>query len=151
MDDRLPRRATLDGEPESVSFRNLFVIHRSGRATFEDQRELEQRMVDRAVAYPGVVGVAVLIPSEVPPAEPNVRREILALLTRRAPLIRGLVWVIGASGAEAASIRAVATSYSVALRQHYPTYMAGDLRGALKWLLPLLGDPARLVELDLTI
>lgn len=151
MDDRLARRATLDGELESVSFRDIFVIVRSGRATFENQRELEKRMVDLAAGYPGGVGVAVLIPSNVPPAEAHVRREILALLTRQALRIRGLVWVIGASGFQAASVRAVATSYSVALRQHYPTYMAGDLRGALKWLLPLLGGPARLADLDLTI
>jgi hypothetical protein len=151
VDDRLTRRATLDGELESVSFRDLFVIHRGGRATVDNQRELEQRLVDLAASYPGGVGVAVLIPSDVPPAEAQVRREIVALLTRQAARIRGLVWVIGASGAEAASVRTVVTGYSVALRQHYPTFMAGDLRGALKWLLPLLGGPARLAELELTI
>lgn len=151
MDDRLTRRATLDGELESVSYRDLFIIVRGGRATVENQRELERRLVERAVDFPGGIGVAVLIPSEVPPAEAHVRREILALLTRQASRIRGLVWVIAASGFQAAGVRAVATSYSVALRQHYPTFMATDLRGALKWLLPLLGGPARLAELELTI
>jgi hypothetical protein len=29
--------------------------------------------------------------------------------------------------------------------------MATDLRGALKWLLPLLGGPARLADLDPTL
>ena len=86
-----------------------------------------------------------------PPAEAHVRREIVALLTRQASRIRGLVWVIAASGSEAAAIRAVATSYSVALRRHYPTFMAADLRGALKWLLALLGGPARLAALEPTI
>ncbi|MEP7122557.1 MAG: hypothetical protein ABJE95_16665 [Byssovorax sp.] len=151
MEDRLTRRATLDGELESVSYRDLFVIVRSGRASVENQRELERRLVELAASYPSGVGVAVLIPASVPPADAPVRREIVALLTRQVSRIRGLVWVIGASGSEAASVRAVATSYSVALRQHYPTFMATDLRGALKWLLPLLGGEARLADLDLTL
>lgn len=147
----MTRRATLDGELESVSFRDLFVILRSGRATVENQRELERRLVERAASYPGGLGVAVVISSEVAPADDQVRREIIALLTRQAPRIRGLSWVIAGSGFHAAATRAVATSYSVVLRQHYPTFIASDLRGALTWLLPLLGGPARLADIDLAI
>lgn len=147
----MTRRATLDGELESVSFRDLFIILRSGRATVENQRELERRLVERAGSYPGGLGIAVIIPSDVSPPDDSVRREITALLTRQASRIRGLAWVIASSGFHAATTRAVVTSYSVALRQHYPTYMANDLRGALSWLLPLLGGPARLADLDLAV
>jgi hypothetical protein len=149
--DRVTRRPTLDGELESVSYRDLFVIARNGRATVENQRELERRLVERAVGFPKGLGVAVIIPSDVTPADEQVRREIVALLIRQAPRIRGLSWVIASTGFRAASIRAVATSYSVALRRHYPTFMASDLRGALTWLLPLLGGAKRLTEIDLAI
>jgi hypothetical protein len=151
VDGPITRRGTLDGELESVSFLDLFVIVRSGRATLENQRELERRLVEQASDHPGGLGVAVLIASDVLPADDRVRREIMALLTRQASRIRGLVWVIAASGFHAAAIRAVATSYSVALRQHYPTFMSSDVRGALTWLLPLLGGPARLDDLPLAL
>ncbi len=142
---------TQDREIESITFRDLFLIVRCGRATLDNQRELERFLVERAGSSPGGLGVAVLIPSDVFPPENHLRREILALLTRQASRIRGLVWVIAASGFHAAAIRAAATSSSVGLRQHYPTFIAGDLRGTLTWLLPLLGGPARLAELNLTI
>jgi hypothetical protein len=143
-------RTTQDGELQSVVWRDVFVILRNGRATVENQRELERRMIERSHGFPGGIGVMVLIHSNAPMPDEEVRRELVALFSRQSSRIRGLVWVIQGTGFQAAAVRAVLTSFSLAAKQTYPTYIANDVRSALVWLLPLLeGASARLADADL--
>ncbi|HKU38510.1 MAG TPA: hypothetical protein VJR89_10195 [Polyangiales bacterium] len=131
-----------------VMWRDVFALVDQGQTKAEDYPILEALVRDQAERHPGGLACLVIIPPTASPPPDDVRRAISDVLSRLAPKLRCLSWLVEGSGFRAAAVRATLAGLRMWSRPPYPTLVASDLGEALRWMLPHLENgPARLSQI----
>jgi hypothetical protein len=135
-----------------VMWRDIFALVDQGRSEVDDYPILERMVCEQADNHPAGLACLVIIPSTATPPSDEVRRAINDVLTRLGPRLRCLCWLVEGSGFRAATVRAALAGLRILSRPPYPTHVAGDLRGALRWVMPQLRDgSARLDDIPVAM
>jgi len=123
-----------------VMWRDVFALVDQGKTEVSDYPILERMVLEQAARYSGGLGCLVIIPSTASPPSEEVRRAINETLTRLAPKLRCLSWLVEGSGFRAATVRAALSGLRMLNRPPYPTLIASDMTEAVGWILPHLSD-----------
>jgi hypothetical protein len=123
-----------------VMWKDIFALVDQGRTEVADYPILERMVCEQAVKHPVGLACLVIIPSTATPPSDEVRRAINDVLTRLGPKLRCLCWLVEGSGFRAATVRAALAGLRILSRPPYPTLVSGDLRTALRWVMPHLQD-----------
>jgi hypothetical protein len=122
--------------PAPVSlWRDLFVLVDKGDTKVSDYPILEKMVLEQSEEHPGGLGCLVIIPANASPPPDDVRAAIKGVLTRLAPKLRCLCWVVEGSGFRAAAVRATLTGLRMFSRPPYPTNVASSMSQALTWVM----------------
>jgi hypothetical protein len=113
---------------------DVFALVDDGQITAAEYMELEQLLVARGAAHSGGLGCVVVIPAGTKPPSEAQRVAIASMLTRAAPFLTGLAWVVEGRGFEGAAVRGILLGLSLFGRRPYPTHVGTELRDALGWL-----------------
>jgi hypothetical protein len=119
-----------------IIWRDLFVLVDKGSAKVSDYPILERMVLDQSTRYPEGLGCIVIIPATASPPPDDVRQAIKDVLTRLAPKLRCLCWVVEGSGFRAAAVRGALTGLRMFSRPPYPTNVAGSMGAGISWALP---------------
>lgn len=129
-----PRTATPPIHAPVVFVDDVFAIIDDGETHEAEYLELGRRVEAHAENHPRGLGCVVVIPAGTKPPEEAQRKVIDATLTRLAPKLRALVWVVEERGFYAAITRSILVGLSLYGRRPYPTQVSSSLTDALHWL-----------------
>jgi hypothetical protein len=118
-----------------VLWRDIFALVDRGRTSVSDYPALEAMVRKQAEQYPRGLGCLVIIPANADPPPDDVRRAINDVLTRLAPSLLCLCWLVEGRGFRAAAVRAALAGLRIARRPPYPTTVASDMIAALRWII----------------
>jgi hypothetical protein len=122
-----------------ILWRNVFVLVDNGKVSASEYGTLKQRIIAQAAGFKEGVGGLIIIPRNATPPPEDVRNAINDALRGLADALRCVCWVVEGSGFQAAMVRGVLNGIRLFSRNHYPTFITGNLDEALSWLLPQLG------------
>lgn len=133
-----------------IQWQDLFVIVDDGTIEMERYAPIEVAMEAHAKhCVQGMACLVILPPGAKPPPE-DVKRRVKDLLTRLAPSLSCLAYVIEGSGFKAAAARASLVSMKIFASRPYPIFVETSLRVALNKVLPHM-PRGKAITLDVTV
>jgi hypothetical protein len=111
----------------------MFAVIDDGTASADDYRAIERLVAERATRL-GKLGCIAVIPQGPKIPSEDQRRVIDGTLSRLAPHLAGLAWVVEERGFQGAAVRGVLTALSLYGGRPYPTHVSSTVEGALGWL-----------------
>lgn len=119
-----------------IQWQDLFVLFDNG--SIESYDAIESAAREQAKQFPqGIVCLCVLPPDAKPPPE-NIKRTVKGVLTRLAPSLTALAYVIEGTGFKGVAARAALVGMKVFASRPYPIYVETSVKEALTKVLPHL-------------
>lgn len=121
-----------------IQWQDLFTIIDNGSVPISRYGLIESAMREQAKLFPeGIVCLVVLPPDSRPPPD-DVKRSVKNSLTRLAPSLSALGYVIEGTGFRGVAARAALVGMKIFTSRPYPVYVETSLHEALKKVLPHL-------------
>lgn len=121
-----------------LRWQDLFAIVDDGSLPLARYDAIELAMREHAKQHAeGIVCMVILPPDSRPPPD-DVKRAVKTLLTRMAPQISCLAYVIEGSGFKAVAVRAALVGMKIFSSRPYPIYVETSLSDAIRKVMPHL-------------
>jgi hypothetical protein len=119
-----------------IQWQDLFVLFDDGAIKYYDPIESAAR--EQAKQFPqGIVCLCILPPDAKPPPD-DIKRTVKGVLTRLAPALTALAYVIEGTGFRGVAARATLVGMKIFASRPYPIYVETSMEDALKKVLPHL-------------
>jgi len=123
---------------EFLLWHDLFVVIDNGSIPLARYGAIEAAMRDQAKMFPQGIANLTILPADARPPPELVRREVKSLLTRIAPSLSSLTYLIEGTGFKGVTARATLVGMKIFASRPYPIYVEVSLHEALKNVLPHL-------------
>ena len=121
-----------------VQWQDLFAIIDDGSTPLARYDAIEAAMLDQAKKFPQGIACLVILPPGAKPPPDDVKRCVKDQLTRMAPSLLCLTYVIEGSGFKAVAARAALVSMKIFASRPYPIYVETSMPEALHKVVPHL-------------
>lgn len=123
---------------EFLSWHDLFVVVDDGSIPLARYGAIEAAMRERAKAFPRGIANLTILPVNARPPPENVKRAVKSLLTRIAPTLSSLSYLIEGTGFKGVAARATLVGMKIFASRPYPIYVEVSLHEVLRKILPHL-------------
>lgn len=123
---------------EFLSWHDLFVVVDDGSVPLARYGAIEAAMREVAKSFPNGIANLTILPANARPPPETVRRAVKNLLTRFAPSLSSLTYLIEGTGFKGVAARATLVGMKIFASRPYPIYVEISLHEALKKILPHL-------------
>jgi hypothetical protein len=114
-----------------IQWQDLFVLVDDGAIPISGYGLVETAIRDQAAVYPRGVAVLCILPAHAKPPPDEVKRIVKDTLTRLAPSLSTLAYVIEGTGFKGVAARAALIGMKIFSSRPYPIYVETSLREAL--------------------
>ena len=114
-----------------IQWQDLFVMVDNGSLPATQYVAFERTVRDQAKPYPGGVAILCILPPEARPPPDDVKRFVKSALTRLAPSMSCLGYVIEGTGFRGVTVRATLVGMKIFSSRPYPIYVEVSLVQAL--------------------
>jgi hypothetical protein len=114
-----------------IQWQDLFVMTDDGSLPIARYATLELTIREQARNYPKGVGILVILPPETRPPPDDVKKCVKATLTRLAPVMSSLGYVIEGTGFKGVAARATLVGMKIFSSRPYQIYVETSLREAI--------------------
>lgn len=114
-----------------IQWQDLFVLVDDGAIPISRYTPLEVGIRDLARTHPQGVALMVILPPDTRPPPEDVKRYVKATLTRLAPSLSSLAYVIEGTGFKAVAVRATLVGMKIFSSRPYPIYVEVSVREAV--------------------
>jgi len=121
-----------------IQWQDLFAIVDDGTIPLGRYDPIEFAMHEHAKHYPQGIACFVILPPGTKPPPDETKRRVKDLLTRLAPSLSCLAYVIEGSGFKAVAARAALVSMKIFASRPYPIYVETSMKDGLTRVLPYL-------------
>jgi hypothetical protein len=121
-----------------IRWQDLFTIVDDGSIPLARYGVIETAMGEHASQHPHGIACMVILPPDSRPPPDDVKRAVKVLLTRLAPQISCLAYVIEGSGFKAVAVRATLVGMKIFSSRPYPIYVETSLSDAICKVVPHL-------------
>lgn len=119
-----------------IQWQDLFVIFDDGAIKYYEP--IESAMREQAKRFPqGIVCLCILPPDAKPPPD-DIKRTVKSVLTRLAPSLTALAYVIEGTGFKGVAARATLVGMKIFASRPYPIYVETSMQSVLEKVLPHL-------------
>ena len=135
-----------------ISWRDIFVLIDTGRATAADYKPACAAIVAQSGRFPSGIGCLTIIPEDAVRPSDEGRRTINDAIASVEQNLRCMCWLVEGTGFQAATARAILTGIRLFGRQKYATNVVTSLQQGLAWVLPHLeGETTRLPQVPIAV
>lgn len=121
-----------------IQWQDLFALIDNGALPVSRYAPMEAALREQATSYPQGVACLVILPPDTKPPPEDVKRTVKSLLTRLAPSLSCLAYVIEGTGFKGVAARATLVGMKIFASRPYPIYVEVSLHEAIKKMLPHL-------------
>jgi hypothetical protein len=114
-----------------IQWQDLFVMIDDGSLPMARYTSLENSIREQARNYPRGVGILCILPPETRPPPDDVKKCVKATLTRLAPVISSLAYVIEGTGFKGVAARATLVGMKIFSSRPYQIYVETSVREAI--------------------
>lgn len=114
-----------------IQYQDLFVLIDDGTIPVARYAPLEAAIREQAKTYPRGISLLCVLPADTRPPPDEVKRNVKATLTRLAPSISSLAYVIEGTGFKAVAVRATLVGMKIFSSRPYPIYVEVSVREAI--------------------
>ena len=133
-----------------IQWHDLFVVIDNGSIPLPRYGPIEAAMREQAKMFPEGIALFGILPADAKPPPDDVKRHVKNLLTRMAPSVSCLVYVIEGTGFKGVAARATLVGMKIFASRPYPIYVEVSMHEALKKTLPHLHH-GRTVTTDVNV
>lgn len=133
-----------------LRWQDLFTVVDDGSIPVARYDPIESAMRDLARQYPKGIACLVILPPDTRPPPDDVKRAVKGLLTRMAPQLSCLAYVIEGTGFKGVAARATLVGMKIFSSRPYPIYVETSMADAIKKVLPHL-TIGRTVTTDVSV
>jgi hypothetical protein len=133
-----------------IQWQDLFAVIDNGSIPLARYGPIESAMRDQAKLFPQGIACFVILPPDAKPPPDDIKRAVKSLLTRLAPSLSCLAYVIEGTGFKGVAARATLVGMKIFASRPYPIYVEISLHEALKKVLPHLAH-GRTVTTDVNV
>lgn len=133
-----------------IQWQDLFAIIDNGSVPISRYGLLESAMREQAKLFPQGIVCLVILPPDTKPPPDDIKRAVKSSLTRLAPSLSCLAYVIEGTGFRGVAARAALVGMKIFTSRPYPVYVETSLHEALKKVLPHLHH-GRTVTTDVNV
>jgi hypothetical protein len=102
-----------------------------GSITLSRYDPIEQAMREQAKQFPQGIACLVILPPDTRPPPDDIKRAVKNLLTRMAPSLSCLAYVVEGTGFKGVAARAALVGMKIFSSRPYPIYVETSMQGAL--------------------
>jgi hypothetical protein len=121
-----------------IRWQDLFVVVDDGSITTARYDQIESAMREQARQFPAGIACLVILPPDTRPPPDDIKRAVKNLLTRLAPSLTCLAYVVEGTGFKGVAARATLVGMKIFASRPYPIYVETSMSEALAKLLPHL-------------
>jgi hypothetical protein len=121
-----------------IQWHDLFVIIDNGSISLTRYGVIETAMREQAKLFPQGIACLGILPMDAKPPPDDVKRAVKSLLTRMAPSLSCIGYVIEGTGFKGVAARATLVGMKIFASRPYPIYVEVSLHEALTKMLPHL-------------
>jgi hypothetical protein len=114
-----------------IQWQDLFVMIDDGSLPMARYTALEIAIREQARGYPRGIGILVILPPETRPPPDDVKKCVKATLTRLAPIMSSLGYVIEGTGFKGVAARATLVGMKIFSSRPYQIYVETSTREAI--------------------
>lgn len=133
-----------------IQWQDLFTIIDNGSIPLARYGPIETAMREQAKMFSQGIACLVILPPDTKPPPDDIKRTVKGLLTRMAPSLSCLAYVIEGTGFKGVAARATLVGMKIFASRPYPIYVEISLHEALKKILPHLNH-GRTVTTDVNV
>ncbi|HEX3483206.1 MAG TPA: hypothetical protein VHT91_49685, partial [Kofleriaceae bacterium] len=111
-----------------IQWQDLFVLVDDGAIPISRYAPIEAAIREQGRTYTQGVALMCILPSDTRPPPEEVKRFVKATLTRLAPSLSSLAYVIEGSGFKAVAVRATLVGMKIFSSRPYPIYVEVSVR-----------------------
>jgi len=130
-----------------IQWHDLFAVIDDGTITIGRYDSIETAMREQARQFPQGMACLVILPPDARPPPDDIKRTVKSLLTRLAPQLSCLAYVVEGTGFKGVAARATLVGMKIFASRPYPIYVETSMLDALTKVLPHLAR-GRLVTQD---
>jgi len=123
-----------------LSWHDLFVVIDDGSIPLARYGVIEAAMRERVKLFPQGIANLTILPADAKPPPEDIKRVVKSLLTRIAPSLSSLTYLIEGTGFKGVAARATLVGMKIFSSRPYPVYVEISLHEAIKKMLPHLHD-----------
>jgi hypothetical protein len=121
-----------------IQWQDLFVVIDDGTIPIPRYDPIESAMRDQARQFPKGIACLVILPPHTKPPTEEIKKSVKTLLTRLAPQLSCLAYVVEGTGFKGVAARASLVGMKIFSSRPYPIYVETSLPEALAKVLPYL-------------
>lgn len=121
-----------------VRWEDLFVVIDDGSISVPRYDPIESAMRDQAKHFPSGIACMVILPPDTRPPPDDIKKVVKSLLTRLAPQLSCLAYVVEGTGFKGVAARASLVGMKIFASRPYPIYVETSMHDALNKVLPHL-------------
>jgi hypothetical protein len=114
-----------------IQWQDLYIMVDDGSVPAARYAPLETAIREQAKGFPQGIGIVTILPPDTRPPPDDVKRVVKATLTRMAPIMSSLAYVIEGSGFKGVAARATLVGMKIFSSRPYPIYVETSVREAL--------------------
>jgi hypothetical protein len=123
---------------EFIQWHDLFVVIDNGSIPLARYGTIESAMREQAKMFPQGIASFGILPADAKPPPDDIKRVVKNLLTRLAPSMSCLAYLIEGTGFKGVAARATLVGMKIFAARPYPIYVEVSLHEALRKILPHL-------------
>jgi hypothetical protein len=121
-----------------IQWQDLFAIFDDGSIPIRQYDPIESAVREQAKQFPQGIACLVILPPDAKPPPDDIKKAVKNLLTRIAPSLTCLAYVIEGTGFKGVAARATLVGMKIFASRPYPIYVETSMQDALKKVLPHL-------------
>lgn len=121
-----------------IQWHDLFAVIDDGSIPAARYDPIESAMRNQARQFPQGIACLVILPPDAKPPPDDIKKGVKALLTRLAPSLSCLAYVIEGTGFKGVAARAALVGMKIFASRPYPIYVETSMQEALTKVLPHL-------------
>jgi hypothetical protein len=121
-----------------IQWHDLFAVIDDGSVSTARYDSIEVAMREQAKQYPQGIVCLVILPPDTRPPPDDIKRGVKSLLTRMAPSLSCLAYVVEGTGFKGVAARATLVGMKIFASRPYPIYVETSMVDALTKVLPHL-------------
>jgi len=121
-----------------IQWHDLFVLVDDGAIPLVRYETIENAMQVQARQFPSGIACLVVLPPGTKPPPDDVQKAVKDLLTRLAPSLSSLAYIVEGTGFKGVAVRAALVGMKIFSSRPYPIYVETSMRDVLAKLLPHL-------------
>jgi hypothetical protein len=123
-----------------IQWQDLFAVIDDGAIPVTRYEPIESAMRDQAKLHPRGLACLVILPPDARPPTDDIKRIVKNLLTRMAPSLSCLGYLVEGTGFKGVAARASLVGMKIFAARPYPIYVETSMREVLTKILPHLAE-----------